>query len=211
MVLLTTINLLLLTKQTQLEANWMVLITKITLFSADEPNQTRSKLHGSYNKNYIIFCWRSKSKTRSWRRSDLYDLLRQQSENVKLRRPGWPETHFHEEFHENWNSTIFSIFSHIFQYFSIFFVIFQYSNVFFQIIHLICCPGVISDSANMKNIEKSIFHVQWIHLVKNIKFEMRTKAPAEKKVGSTELAETLSKFNYNQYVVAFRVWAKTNL
>ena len=38
---------------------------------------------------------------------------------------------------------------------------------------------------------------------------MRTKAPAEKKVGSTELAETLPKFNYNQYLVDKRVSAKT--
>ena len=34
-----------------------------------------------------------------------------------------------------------------------------------------------------------------------MKLEMRTEAPAEKKVGSTELAETLSKFNYNRYLV----------
>ena len=34
-----------------------------------------------------------------------------------------------------------------------------------------------------------------------MKLEMRTKAPAEKKVRSTELAETLPKFNYNQYRV----------
>ena len=35
------------------------------------------------------------------------------------------------------------------------------------------------------------------------KYEARnpTTPPAEKKVGSTELAETLSKFNYNQYLV----------
>ena len=54
-------------------------------------------------------------------RRDSHDLLRQQSENVKLRRPGWPETQFHEEFHENWNSMIFSIFFNNFLHFSIFF------------------------------------------------------------------------------------------
>ena len=37
---------------------------------------------------------------------------------------------------------------------------------------------------------------------------MRTKAPAEKKIGSTELAETLSKFNYNQYWVEKRGWGE---
>ena len=47
-------------------------------------------------------------------RRDSHNLLRQQSENVKLRRPGWPETHFHEEFHEISNSMIFSIFFNIF-------------------------------------------------------------------------------------------------
>ena len=41
-----------------------------------------------------------------------------------------------------------------------------------------------------------------------MKLEMRTKAPAEKKVGSTELAETLSKFNYNQYLVDKRGWSE---
>ena len=48
---------------------------------------------------------------------------RQQSENVKLRRPGWPETYFHEEIHNISNSMIFSIFSRIFNnfhYFSMF-------------------------------------------------------------------------------------------
>ena len=49
----------------------MTPITKITLFSADEANQ---KPEG--------------------------DLFRSRSENVKLRRPEWPETQFHEKFHE---------------------------------------------------------------------------------------------------------------
>ena len=44
-----------------------------------------------------------------------------------------------------------------------------------------------------------------------MKLEMRTEAPAEKKVGSTELAETLSKFNYDQYVVAFRGYGENEL
>ena len=65
----------------------MVLITKITLFSADEANQKREG---------DLFS-----------EPERYDLLRQQSENVKLRRPGWPETQFHEEFHEISNSVIF--------------------------------------------------------------------------------------------------------
>ena len=37
-----------------------------------------------------------------------------------------------------------------------------------------------------------------------MKLEMRTNPPAEKKVGSTELAETFSKCNYNQYLVEKR-------
>ena len=43
-----------------------------------------------------------------------------------------------------------------------------------------------------------------------MKLEMRTEAPAEKKVGSTELAETLSKFNYNQYLVDKRGWSEND-
>ena len=43
-----------------------------------------------------------------------------------------------------------------------------------------------------------------------MKLEMRTEAPAEKKVGSTELAETLSKFNYNQYWVEKRGWSEND-
>ena len=35
-----------------------------------------------------------------------------------------------------------------------------------------------------------------------------TNPPAEKKVGSTELAETLPKFNYNQYWVDKRGWSE---
>ena len=43
-----------------------------------------------------------------------------------------------------------------------------------------------------------------------MKVEMRTNPPAEKKVGSTELAETLSKFNYNQYLVDKRGWSEND-
>ena len=38
-----------------------------------------------------------------------------------------------------------------------------------------------------------------------------TNPAAEKKVGSTELAETLSKFNYNQYLVDKRGWSENEL
>ena len=41
MVLITKLHYFLLTNQTKLEANCMVLITKLTLFSADEANQKR--------------------------------------------------------------------------------------------------------------------------------------------------------------------------
>ena len=58
----------------------------------------------------------------------------------------------------SWNFE-FHNFLNIFSYFSIFFVIFQYSNVFFRILYRISCPGVVLDSSDMKNIEKSIFHV----------------------------------------------------
>ena len=34
---------------------------------------------------------------------------------------------------------------------------------------------------------------------------------SKKKVGSTELAETLSKFNYNQYLVDKRGWSENEL
>ena len=44
-----------------------------------------------------------------------------------------------------------------------------------------------------------------------MKLEMRTNPPAEKKVGSKELAETLSKFNYNQYLVDKRGWSENEL
>ena len=40
-----------------------------------------------------------------------------------------------------------------------FFIIFHYSNVFFQILHQISYPGMVSDRSDMKNIEKSLFHI----------------------------------------------------
>ena len=44
--------------------------------------------------------------------------------------------------------------------------------------------------------------------MKKYEIGMRAEVAPEKKVGSTELAETLPKFNYNQYWVDKRGWSE---
>ena len=122
------------TKQTQLEANWMVLIAKIILFSADEANQKRA---GDLFSKPDRFRWFAASAERK----------------CEITTPGMAGDAF--SWRISWKLE-FHDFLNIFAYFSIFFVIFQYSNVFFRIMYQISYQRVISDSSDIKNNEKSI-------------------------------------------------------